>query len=70
LISIVNVIAAPPDAAAVVSLPAAVVSVAAAVVSGAAAAVVAGAAAVSLELPLSSLPQAAAMNASPTAIAA
>jgi len=65
----VNVIAAPPDAAAVVSEPAAVVSVAAAVVSGAAAAVVAGAAAVSLVL-LLSLPQAAATKASATARAA
>jgi len=66
----VNVIAAPPDDAAVVPVPAAVVSVTAAVVAGAAAAVVAGAAAVSLVLPLLSLPQAAAMNASPTARAA
>jgi len=68
----VNVIPEPVPAAAVVSEPA-VVSVPAAVVPGADdadAAVVPGAAAVSLELPLSSLPQAAAMNASPTAIAA
>jgi hypothetical protein len=68
----VNVMPDPVPAAAVVSEPAAVVSVTA-VVPGADvadAAVVPGAAAVSLELPLLSLPQAAAMNASPTAIAA
>jgi len=66
---IVKVMAAPPDAAAVVSDPAAVVSVAAAVVS-VAAAVVPGAPAVSLEPLLLSLPQAAATSASPTAMAA
>src|SRR3954454_21025689 len=74
LMFIVNVIVPPvPDAAPLVSVPPAVVSVTAAVVSGAdeaAAAVVPGAAAVSLELPLSSLPQAAATRASPTASAA
>jgi len=73
LISIVNVIAAPPEAAAVVSEPAAVVSgadvpaVVAAVVLAVVPPVVP--AVVALEL-LLSLPQDAAMNASPTARAA
>ncbi|MEP7112594.1 MAG: hypothetical protein ABI862_04975 [Ilumatobacteraceae bacterium] len=68
---IVNVIAAPPEVAAVVSVPAAVVSVAAAVVSTAAGVVSVAAvpAVVSFAL-LPSLPQAAATKANPTANAA